>query len=251
MTKYALTFLLLAAISFAQAAKPQCQKPTPIPTPTPAPTPVPTPTPVSDPVTNSTSSSTAAASATSAANSASNSSATGGTATSAGGNASQDQGQSVTENYSTPRQTPMAYAPTVLPTNCLGSLSGGASAPVGAISLGGTKRDKNCESIVTANMFAQLKNFQAAAKILCSTDAAKRAHLTQDDCAAVFVPEPPTIVVHESTPAPQITIINTEPIEVVPTPEQLKEIKPVPVPKKVIKRKPCVVPDSLKQPMEK
>jgi hypothetical protein len=220
-------------------------------------------------------------------NSSSTSSATGGTATATGGNANQHQGQSQGQQqsssstssngpqsntqesvYNQVRQAPAAYAPTILPTNCLGSLSGGASAPVGAISIGGTKRDRNCESIVLANMFAQLHNFQAAAKVLCSVDAARKAHLSLDECLAMEAqieaanrpipePKPAPVEIQNVQAPPQIILINTEPVEVTPSPEQLREagiIKAKPLVashKPTHKAKPCVIPESLKTPMEK
>lgn len=186
--------------------------------------------------------------------------------TSQGGSVS-NVGNSVTN---IPRQAPPAYAPTVLPTNCLGSLSAGASAPIGGLSIGGTKRDRNCESIVLANMFAQLRNFTAAAKVLCSTDAAKKAKLTLEDCllleanvavqvregiAPVTVPLPVAQVpIAVMQPTPAIILINTQPIEVTPSPEQLAELKPkvaVAASHKPVHHtgKPCIVPDSLKTPL--
>jgi hypothetical protein len=89
-------------------------------------------------------------------------------------------------NINNPRQTPFAYSPEALPTApCFKGYSAGASSPLIAGSFGGGKIDKGCEARETARSFALLGNQQAAAKLLCSTEAAKRAHLTIEDCMNV------------------------------------------------------------------
>jgi hypothetical protein len=62
------------------------------------------------------------------------------------------------------------------------SSSGGASAPFGGISFGGSTLDKQCDMRETARAFALLGSRYAAAKILCNTDAAKKAHLSIEEC---------------------------------------------------------------------
>jgi hypothetical protein len=77
----------------------------------------------------------------------------------------------------------MAYAPDNLNTSpCVKGFSGGGAGPMGAMSFGFSKTDKGCDSRQTAVIFHGLHNDFAAAKILCSTDAAKRAHLTLEEC---------------------------------------------------------------------
>jgi hypothetical protein len=96
----------------------------------------------------------------------------------------------------------MAYAPDNLNTSpCVKGFSGGGSGPMGALSLGFSKTDKGCDSRQTAVIFHSLGNDHAAALVLCSTDAAKRAHLTLADCEAMLPPAP--VAVQGPVPAPQ------------------------------------------------
>jgi hypothetical protein len=113
------------------------------------------------------------------------------------------------------RQTPMAYAPDAAFTTspCVKGFSGGVSLPGGAGSLGVSKTDKGCDSRQTAVVFYALGNKTAAARILCSSDAARRAKLTLDDCLAIVVPPVPQIVVPQPPAAPQPQVI------VVPAPQ--------------------------------
>lgn len=113
------------------------------------------------------------------------------------------------------RQTPMAYAPDAAFTTspCVKGFSGGVSLPGGAGSLGVSKTDKGCDSRQTAVVFYALGNKTAAARILCSSDAARRAKLTLDDCLAIIVPPVPQIVVPQPPAAPQPQVI------VVPAPQ--------------------------------
>jgi hypothetical protein len=108
----------------------------------------------------------------------------------------------------------MAYAPDAAFTTspCVKGFSGGVSLPGGAGSFGASKTDKGCDSRQTAVVFHGLGNDLAAAKILCSTDAAKRAQLTLADCQSIMAPPQPQIVVREApqalpTPVPQIIIM--------------------------------------------
>ena len=115
---------------------------------------------------------------------------------------------------------------------------------MGGISIGGTKRDRNCEAIVLANMFAQLHNFSAAARVLCGTDAAKKAKLTEADCVAVYTPPPAPVIVVPPAPAP-VTVVVPERTytEVYTVPLQHEEITVTAPPvKKVVKRKPSRKP---------
>lgn len=168
---------------------------------------------------NSTSNSSSASSSSSksAVNNSGNSSATGGNASAA--NNSQGNVSSYESSYQEVRQNPGAYAPTVYSTApCSKGVSGGASTPSVAATFGIVLTDKGCDSRQTAVIFHGIGNDFAAAKILCSTDAAKRAHLTTDECLLVVAP-PPVVV---NTPAPAPTVI------VVPTPTPVAAVIPQP-----------------------
>ena len=92
-------------------------------------------------------------------------------------NANQSAGGSVenvgNEQTIVQRSAPIAYAPTIFPSGCNGSISGGASAPFGGISIGGTKQDHHCQAMQTAAMFLSQGNLEAATRILCRTWAAR------------------------------------------------------------------------------
>jgi len=107
----------------------------------------------------------------------------GGSAQSVSGSSGSGNSTNVNEVTNIPHQTPMAYAPDNLNTSpCVKGFSGGGAGPMGAMSFGFSKTDKGCDSRQTAVIFHGLHNDFAAAKILCSTDAAKRAHLTLEEC---------------------------------------------------------------------
>ena len=82
---------------------------------------------------------------------------------------------------------------------------------MGSLSLGFSKTDKGCDSRQTAVIFHGLGNDYAAAKILCSTDAAKRAHLTLEECQRIVVLPAPVIVQPAPAPAPQSFVIQLPP----------------------------------------
>jgi hypothetical protein len=270
-----MTVLILAICSlcWGQSVKPQCTKPPTPPPPTPTPT-QPVGVTVTNTNTNNSSSNSSAVSSSSSSSSANQTqgqqqqqTANGGNANATGGNATNG-GNTLVSQTSVPRQAPPAMAPPVFANACLGGFSGGASAPVGGISFGGTKADKTCQAINLAEVFLSQGNKTAAAKVLCNTKIAKESKLTLADCSAfaeTLVPAPVASVV-TPTPEPQqpTIILIEEPITVTPTPEQLKEIEPKVIPAPVVrqskkpvvhKAKPCaanpIVPDSLKQPLEK
>src|SRR5208282_141955 len=126
-------------------------------------------------------------------------------------NSNQSAGGSVSDtgNSSTvvQRSAPMAYAPTIFPSGCNGSISGGASAPFGGISIGGTKQDHHCQAMQTSAMFLSQGNLEAATRILCRTWAARDAKLTLDQCRLIAkaqepVPQTRTVVPVVSAPTP-------------------------------------------------
>jgi hypothetical protein len=126
---------------------------------------------------------------------------------------------SSTESYNEVRQNPGAYAPTNLNTApCTKGFSGGASTPAVAATLGIATTDKGCDSRQTAVIFHGIGNDFAAAKILCSTSASKRAHLTLEECLNIVAPAP--VVIPAPIPAPAPTVI------VVPTPAPVAAIIP-------------------------
>ena len=165
----------------------------------------------------------------------STSAATGGTATANGTNTSTNantaNGNGSNSNNTTnnvaaagnPANT--AYAPTALPTvPCFKGMGMGAQVAQAGISWGSGKIDKNCQSLETARSFALHGSDRAYCKVMATTDAAKKAGVTFEDCMEVRqepqpVPpptmdqakvEPPQIIV----PAPQVTI-NLPPATVV------------------------------------
>lgn len=228
--KTLLVVLLLTCFAFADAG-PKCKKPTHDPVP-----PVHTPRPVATPLPPNSTNVTSNASTTSAANSSatSTSNATGGNSSSTATNG----GNMIEQSYNTPRQAPPAYAPTVFAGSCQGSFSGGASAPVGGVSFGGTKADKVCQGINLSQVFISQGNYTAAAKVLCSLKPAKDAGLTMDDCMAFVRPVP-------VAPAPSVAPVS--PVQVIvepavtPAPVTERVILPAATVKKAVKRhqRPC------------
>ena len=163
----------------------------------------------------------------------------------AGGSASQNQSQSNSSSndnqssasnngnnsnnsstvYNQVHQTPRAYAPDAIPSApCVKGFSGGASTPLLGGTFGAGKVDKGCEARETARAFALLNNPTAAAKILCSTDAAKRAHLTMSDCLAMQAPVAAAVPVPED-PRPTVVVVPVQKID--PAPPVAKVEAPV------------------------
>jgi len=169
-------------------------------------------------------------------------------------NSNQSAGGSVSDtgNSSTvvQRSAPIAYAPTIFPSGCNGSISGGASAPFGGISIGGTKQDHHCQQMQTAAMFLSQGNLEAATRILCRTWAARDAKLTLDECRLIAKAQLPVPVVVPSIPV-AVPVINPAPIQVTvnvpptPAPIIIHETMTVVGPKLSTKRKavhkPCPV----------
>jgi hypothetical protein len=88
-------------------------------------------------------------------------------------------GQSNTQITQQVRQAPMAYAPEAYPTApCRVSGSAGVSAPIGGVSFGGSKEDKQCSARELARSFHMIGEDGAALQVLCSTKAAKEAKPT-------------------------------------------------------------------------
>jgi len=169
-------------------------------------------------------------------------------------NANQSAGGSVenvgNEQTIVQRSAPIAYAPTIFPSGCNGSISGGASAPFGGISIGGTKQDHHCQAMQTAAMFLSQGNLEAATRILCRTWAARDAKLTLDECRLIAKAQLPVPVVAPSVPV-AIPVTNPAPIQVTvnvpptPAPIIIHETMTVVGPKLSAKRKavhkPCPV----------
>jgi len=166
-------------------------------------------------------------------------------------NANQSAGGSVenvgNEQTIVQRSAPMAYAPTIFPSGCNGSISGGASAPFGGISIGGTKQDHHCQAMQTAAMFLSQGNLEAATRILCRTWAARDAKLTLDECRLIAKAQVPVVVVPiVSTPAPApIKVEITNNIPPAPAPiilhEEMTVTAPRPQAKKRATHRPCPV----------
>jgi hypothetical protein len=130
------------------------------------------------------------------------------------------QSTSVSSTYNQVRQAPAVIAPDAYPSApCRVSGSIGASAPIGGISLGGSKLDDQCDKRETARSFALINNREAAARILCSTKAAKEAGLTLADCLASTPAAPAaTVPAVASAPTAALTAAPTpvEPVVLVP-----------------------------------
>ena len=166
-------------------------------------------------------------------------------------NANQSAGGSVenvgNEQTIVQRSAPIAYAPTIFPSGCNGSISGGASAPFGGISIGGTKQDHHCQAMQTAAMFLSQGNLEAATRILCRTWAARDAKLTLDECRLIAKAQVPVVVVPiVSTPAPApIKVEITNNIPPAPAPiilhEEMTVTAPRPQAKKRVVHRPCPV----------
>ena len=166
-------------------------------------------------------------------------------------NANQSAGGSVenvgNEQTIVQRSAPPALGPTIFPSGCNGSISGGASAPFGGISIGGTKQDHHCQAMQTAAMFLSQGNLEAATRILCRTWAARDAKLTLDECRLIAKAQVPVVVVPiVSTPAPApIKVEITNNIPPAPAPiilhEEMTVTAPRPQAKKRATHKPCPV----------
>ena len=144
-----------------------------------------------------------------------------------GGNAKQSQQQTqsnqqtqstsltgsnnTTLQYHEVRQVAPAIAPDSFPSApCIKGYGGAVQTGFAGASIGGGKVDRGCDDRETARSFALMGNRLAAEKILCGTPAAKRAHLTMEECMKNEEAPP------EPLPPPEIRV---EPkIEVVPIP---------------------------------
>jgi hypothetical protein len=238
MKRIIAVLFLLVAMAFAQ--KPQCQKPTPTP-------PQPTPTPTQPVNVTNTNSNTNVNQNTNTNTSTANAS--------QGQQQGQQQQQSavnggnaITENN--PRNAPPAIAPPVLNGFCLGGISAGVSSTFGGLSFGKSTADKNCQALNLAAFLAAYHNFDGAAKVICSSDAAKRAHLKTEDCKLMVgsisrtLDAPPIsvpIVVSPPVSAPQVTVpvtVNVPPAQILPAPPEYRTIITVTPPKPIVKKKP-------------
>jgi hypothetical protein len=127
-----------------------------------------------------------------------------------------------------------AFAPVGFATApCMVAFGAGAQSIPGGISFGGSRTDKGCDSRATAQQFALLLNNRVAvAKILCTTKAAKRAHLTMEDCLASVAPVPsPVMVVPPVSPPP---VVAPAPSITVNVPPSTMEVFYVPIPHETI-----------------
>jgi hypothetical protein len=206
--------------------------------PNPTPTPAPTPAPVSSPVTVTTTTTNTNTNANNNTNTLSQGQQQGqkqgqqqssaSTSAANASNANNSTGNTTTvtgDTTNNPRQTPMAYAPDNLNTSpCALGFSGGGSGPMGALALGITRIDKGCDSRQTAVIFHSLGNDTAAAEVLCSTDAAKRAHLTIEKCALMVPRVQPPAPAPAPVATPQPIIINPPSITVLPAPVIMQQI---------------------------
>lgn len=91
-------------------------------------------------------------------------------------NGAQQNSQSFALAY--PHQAPDVFAPPVYPTApCVVGASGGGSWLTGAFGFGFGLKDGECQKLETARAFRQIGEDQAALHLLCTTRAARKAHL--------------------------------------------------------------------------
>jgi hypothetical protein len=91
-------------------------------------------------------------------------------------NGSQQNSQSFA--LKTPHLAPAVFAPAAYPSApCRVSLSGGFSFLTGGGAFGGSRMDHECDKRETARSFFDIGQSGAALEILCTTKAAKKAHV--------------------------------------------------------------------------
>jgi hypothetical protein len=164
--------------------------------------------------------------------------ATGGNATNEGNN----QSTSYSSTYNQVRQAPMAYAPEAFSTAaCRVGFSGGASSGFGGLSLGASRKDKDCERTILANQFFARGNNTAGCKLLMHVKVIKEA-LTYDECLITVAPVVlPTISIGPP-PVPPVTVIVQAPQPTVVTEKpQVMNVKPK-AQRKITQGKPCLAP---------
>jgi hypothetical protein len=184
-------------------------------------------------------------------------------ASNAGNNSAYNN--ATTENTDIKVAAASAITPTLIPTApCLGSIGGAAQSIPGGLSFGATRVDKGCDSRQAALLFAvSLHNPDAAARIMCSTRAAKAAKLTLAQCLASVSPAPVVILAPSAPAAAPIAVtVNipaAEPVtkfvyidvphETVNVTAPLGSFKPArkPVKRPTTHGKPCIVPPSLEK----
>jgi hypothetical protein len=139
----------------------------------------------------------------------------GGSASSSNGPQQNSQSSSYTSTYQQVHQVAPAIAPTPFHSApCIKGWGAAGQSGWAGLSIGGGKVDKNCRAIETAESFAAKGKMLAYCKIMVTTQDAKAAGITMDDCmtdAKVAVPEPqaepqPAIAPQIVVPAPQVTI---------------------------------------------
>jgi hypothetical protein len=145
---------------------------------------------------------------------------TGGTANSTSNSQSTNNSTgnttSVNDNtqYNQVHQTASAITPDAFPTSpCFKTIGGAAQSGLFGASFGSGSIDKGCDDRETARLFARIGNLTAAGRILCDTPAAKRAHLTLEECQAFVLPQPipAPIIVPPIQPLPEPPIITPAP----------------------------------------
>lgn len=156
----------------------------------------------------------------------------GGSANSSASNNSSGNSTSYesTSTYNEVRQNPGAYAPIAAFTTspCSKGYSAGAGTPSVAATLGIVLIDKGCDSRQTALNFYAIGNPAAAAQVLCSTDASKRAHLTLKECLTLL---PPVVIASPALPPapvqPQVIVVPVPAPVATPAPAVPATLHPV------------------------
>jgi hypothetical protein len=93
--------------------------------------------------------------------------------------------------------------------------------------------DNECDLRETARAFSLIGNRGAAAKILCQTKAAKKAHLSEADCQALEVaqaeppaPSPVQILMPSNQPAPPVAAVMPATAAPAPASDVVREPEP-------------------------
>lgn len=181
----------------------------------------------------------------------------GNSSASASNNGNGSNNSTYESNYTEPRQTPAAYAPTVIPAGyCGGSISMGASSPIAAVSFGKTKIDENCARLEAAR---QAPSIIARCKVYITDKYVKEAGVTLDECLASIPQGTVTVEQHMiQPPAAPIITVNVPPAVVTVIPAPVVASTPTVAQAAVIARaekqhraahpnaKPCVTNDTIK-----
>lgn len=146
---------------------------------------------------------------------------------SATGNGDNSNDYSSTNNVEAPKIPVMtAYAPTAIPTaGCWKGYSAGAQTMSVGATIGGGKIDKNCRKLETARNFGISGSWVAYCKVMITTQDAKEAGVSFDDCMARQMQPAPAPPVAQVAPTPQVIVVPAAPapvpVAVTPAPNKV------------------------------